>query len=267
MNNIGWGIITPTPDSVINEPLNNLKRDAIFKSIPLLLIILIFGWYFTNNLSKPLNQLAKYSEMASRLRESRVSTNQFKIKSNIYEVRQLSKHLKNQLRLLNKQIQQDGLTGIANRRAFDADMNQLFKEKIPFSLILIDIDHFKRVNDTYGHLIGDDVLIFIAKLIQSSVPGNVVCYRYGGEEFTLICMHMNAEKAYELAEYLREKIYDAKIPSQNPITISLGVAEYCGKDENPENLIHKADMAMYQSKADGRNRTTIYSDKLCSLHE
>ncbi|KAA9015492.1 sensor domain-containing diguanylate cyclase [Niallia endozanthoxylica] len=254
----GWGIIAQTPTTVIEQPLRELTKKIIIRSLPLLLLIYLLAWLFTNHLAKPINRLASYSEEATQTNKLGYSIHQLEIKSPIHEVKQLYKHLHNHFQLLNKQIQQDGLTGIANRRAFDLEINDLITQKTPFSLIMLDIDNFKKVNDEQGHLVGDDVLRFIASIMEEVSRKEDLCYRYGGEEFAILLKTKEVEDAYALAERLRLRLSSTVSPAGYPITISLGISTYQKKDPFPEDIIKRADSALYQSKRTGKNKTTIY---------
>ncbi|MCQ6277090.1 GGDEF domain-containing protein [Bacillus sp. V3B] len=253
----GWGIITQTPTSVIEEPLHNLTKKVIIQPLPLLLLILLLAWLFTNHLSKPLSKLARFSEEAIQSNKVTHSIHHLEIKSPIYEVRQLYKHIQKHFQLLNTQIQQDGLTGLANRRSFDLQIKEWIEQKTPFSLIMIDIDNFKNFNDVYGHLVGDDVLRFLASIMHNVSREDDLCYRYGGEEFVILLKDKDVEDAFALAERLRSTLAQTPSPAGQPITISLGVSSYQEKDQLPEDVIKRADSALYQSKREGKNRTTI----------
>jgi diguanylate cyclase (GGDEF)-like protein len=253
----GWGIITQTPVTVMDQPLRKLTNDMIFKALPFLLIIMLIASVLTSNLLKPLNILARYSEEAIKRKKSPESVSRLPIKSRIYEVSQFYQQIQRHFELLNHQLQRDGLTGLENRRTFDIHMVQLLSQKQPFSFIMIDIDHFKKVNDTYGHLVGDDVLRFLSALMQDCLRGDDLCYRYGGEEFAIILKDKKTSDAYALAERLRLKVAETTSPTGKPITISLGISAYQVGDEQPEEIIHRADRALYRSKTEGRNRTTV----------
>lgn len=254
----GWGIIAQTPTSILEEPLRNLTKKIILQALPLLFLILLIAWLFTNNLSKPINRLARLSEEATISKKIAHSIHRIEIKSSIYEVRQLCHHIQNHFQLLNKQIQQDGMTGLGNRRSFDLEIEGLVRNKIPFSLIMIDIDRFKNVNDVYGHLVGDDVLRFLASVMLDISREEDLCYRYGGEEFAILLKHKDVEDAFALAERLRIVIAETPSPTGTPINISLGVSSSQDSDKFPEMVIKRADSALYQSKNNGRNQTTIY---------
>jgi diguanylate cyclase (GGDEF)-like protein len=256
INNTGWGIVSQTPTSAIHEPIRDLMQKVIIQSLPLLLIILSLAWIFTRNLSKPLSILAKYSEAA--ITQMKLPAPLQQNKSNIYEVRQLYHHLSNHINLLNSQIQLDGLTGLANRRTFDIEIRSLMEQHQPFSIIMLDIDKFKKVNDTYGHLVGDDVLKFLATIMMSYSSDRIFCFRYGGEEFGMLVKDTDLENTYLLSEQLREVVATNPSPTGHPITISLGISLFHEGDLHSETIIKRADTALYQSKQNGRNCTTVY---------
>ena len=161
----------------------------------------------------------------------------------------------------------DGLTSIENRRAFDIAYNRAWKlclrERMPLALIMIDIDHFKIFNDTYGHLSGDQALIRIAEIIKSIAnrPGDLTA-RYGGEEFVVMLMNTTAEGAAVVAEKARRKIEELEIKNKEIktlITASLGVASVVPDNKmEPEELIVAADRALYKAKEEGRNKVMIW---------
>jgi diguanylate cyclase (GGDEF)-like protein len=165
---------------------------------------------------------------------------------------------------LTKLANIDGLTQIANRRAFDARIEhewmRLRREQQPLSLILIDIDHFKIYNDTYGHIKGDACLQTIAHTLDENIkrPADLVA-RYGGEEFVALLPNTNEEGAEQMAQKLQEAIAQLQLPhrahlSNSHVTISLGIATTIPSTEtSPETFICKADKALYQAKANGRN--------------
>lgn len=164
----------------------------------------------------------------------------------------------------------DGLTGIANRRHFDEKLQQEIKRSLrhetPLSLLMVDIDHFKRYNDTYGHQAGDDCLIKVARTLNESLKrsGDLVA-RYGGEEFVVILPYTDEEGAMIVAEKLRSQIDSLKIPHvvNQTVTISIGAATlYPTEETNPQEMIDKADKALYQAKLAGRNRVKAYTFKL-----
>ncbi|MEH7238404.1 sensor domain-containing diguanylate cyclase [Bacillus sp. JJ1562] len=261
MGDTGWGIVSQTPTSVLEEPIQNNHKMMFYRSLPLLMLILLIGWALTINLTKPINKLAKLSEEAINQKNSSINVNKVKTNSNIYEIRQLFHHITNYFTLLNNQIQIDGLTGLVNRRTFDLVINEWIEEKVPFSLIMLDIDHFKKVNDTFGHLVGDDVLKHLSQIMKSVVSEQDICFRYGGEEFGIIVHNKSEEEAFVIAEKLRRLVENSSNPTGQIITISLGVTLSDLADKHAKQIVERADTALYESKETGRNRTTLYFKK------
>ena len=128
------------------------------------------------------------------------------------------------------------------------------RHKRPFSLILLDVDGLKAVNDTHGHIMGNAVLIRIAQLLCRTVRQGDVCARYGGDEFALILPNTPLARAQQIAERLRRKIEAIRHPGVGTVTASLGLAQFEGDQRSGEVLIHATDMAMYRAKQEGKNR-------------
>jgi diguanylate cyclase (GGDEF)-like protein len=164
----------------------------------------------------------------------------------------------------------DGLTGLFNRRFLRESLPQLqasaSRRGAPLCLIMLDLDHFKRVNDTYGHLIGDQTLRAVSDALRESSRRADLVARYGGEEFAVLCPDTDCETGLYVAERLRaavEALGVAQLGYPGPQTISLGVAVQAGDHElTPEQLIEQADVAMYEAKRRGRNRAIAWLDEL-----
>jgi two-component system, cell cycle response regulator len=155
----------------------------------------------------------------------------------------------------------DGLTGANNRRFFteflEREMARCQRHGRPLSLLLFDIDHFKRVNDDFGHLSGDEVLREVADRVREQVRREDCFARYGGEEFAVVLTETDLEAAREFAERLRERIdaHEFKVGSESiAITISVGVAAMGGDRREPADFIAAVDAHLYEAKAAGRNR-------------
>jgi diguanylate cyclase len=166
---------------------------------------------------------------------------------------------------LTEQASRDPLTGLFNRRYLDAtierEVARCKREGHPLSVILIDIDHFKSINDTYGHQAGDQVLRTLAQMFQARAT-DVAC-RYGGEEFLLLLPSMPLEVARERAEQLRMLFAGTTIvfgEFRIRVTLSAGLAAYPGHGISPEELIRSADTALYRAKAEGRDRVRVFDD-------
>ena len=157
----------------------------------------------------------------------------------------------------------DQLTGLYNRRYLSSHLDNLINKSVEngrsVSLLVIDIDHFKIVNDTYGHDVGDQVLKEFARRLSSNVRGIDMACRYGGEEFIVAMPETDVSFSYMVAERLRQEV--AEIPfkvktdeGELSITISIGITDWEGQDDSVESLLKRADQALYKAKRDGRNR-------------
>lgn len=159
----------------------------------------------------------------------------------------------------------DQLTGLFNHREFYRLLSEELARSLRYghqvSLLMLDIDYFKRVNDTFGHLAGDQVLRRLPELIRGQLRINDLPCRYGGEEFGVILPETGAEQALEVAERIRSVI--ARIPIELPdggslrVTVSLGIATFPNDAENEKSLVSAADLALYQAKHSGRNRICV----------
>lgn len=177
------------------------------------------------------------------------------------------KVLQDELRQANLRLEAlavtDALTGLFNRRYFDtlliAEMQRTLRYKTPISLILLDIDHFKHVNDTYGHPVGDEVLRNVSRVVASCVRSTDSVARYGGEEMAIVLTQTDLKGAAEVAERLCTQVaafehtYDQHTFAK---TASFGVAAFDGAGQPiaPEELVRRADQALYRAKSSGRNR-------------
>lgn len=154
----------------------------------------------------------------------------------------------------------DPLTGVGNRRALDTKLAEVCalqaRSDVPCSLLLIDIDNFKEVNDEFGHAVGDQILVRLTEVIAFRIRNTDSLYRIGGEEFVVIVEGQTRDKARRLAEQLRTLVEAYELAPEGAVTISLGVAEL-GHGESPENWLRRADLALYESKRDGRNKTSL----------
>lgn len=162
---------------------------------------------------------------------------------------------------LNQQSVTDSLSGLLNRRGIFAAAETLALEAtsaLPISVLLLDIDHFKRVNDNYGHQTGDKVIRTLADLMRSSAPESAMVGRLGGEEFAIFLPNTGSMAALAFAEALRTSIRlqdHAGIPATHPVTVSIGVTE--GTGEDLELLLHLADIGLYKAKDSGRDQVQM----------
>lgn len=163
----------------------------------------------------------------------------------------------------------DGLTDLPNKRAFDdtlkREMARSSRHRVPLSLLVLDVDHFKRVNDTHGHASGDAVLISIASSLRATLRAGDFAARYGGEEFVVLLPNCDATGAMIVAERLRAIIAACSVPiptGQLSVTTSVGVAAMSHMNETGRELFERADAALYLAKGSGRNRVCVSTEPL-----
>ncbi len=171
--------------------------------------------------------------------------------------------LQRDLESVRKEALTDGLTGLANRKSFDAEIRRIAgaaqQSSAIFSVLMIDIDHFKSFNDNFGHQIGDQVLRLVARTLTDGVKGRDVTARYGGEEFVIILPDTPLHAGVIVGEALRKSVATKDVINRSSgeklsrITMSVGVAEYY-KGEDVQELIERADAALYTAKHNGRNQ-------------
>ncbi|MET0289713.1 MAG: sensor domain-containing diguanylate cyclase [Pseudoxanthomonas sp.] len=168
------------------------------------------------------------------------------------------KELEQQNADLTEQTRTDPLTGLSNRRALAAalvsSLERGLKHNTRVSVAMIDVDHFKLINDLQGHAVGDEVLVNLAALLRAQFGGTGMVARYGGEEFVALLEDCDAEQARMQCEYLREAV--AYLPGGVPLTISIGVTE-CRAADTPEGAFCRADEALYAAKRAGRDRVIV----------
>ncbi len=162
---------------------------------------------------------------------------------------------------IKQQAVTDGLTGIYNRRHFDfclaKEAERSLRQKQPFSLITLDLDHLKSINDTFGHALGDIAISTIAKVLKEKARTIDMAARFGGEEFGVILPGVDSERAMLAAERIRAAIEAEPIPQIKKITASIGVVTFGEHTENIDELLELADKAMYNAKKSGRNQVKI----------
>jgi diguanylate cyclase (GGDEF)-like protein len=166
-----------------------------------------------------------------------------------------------QNRQLHTAVELDFLTGVGNRRALDRKLAEYAQERRPqleSSLLLLDLDHFKQVNDQYGHAAGDKVLQRVAELMRRHTRSSDRIFRYGGEEFAIIASGAGLSAAERLAEGLRAAVEAATLLEGHPITISIGVS-YMDEDHAPSDWLAQADKVLYAAKQGGRNAVRVAS--------
>lgn len=188
------------------------------------------------------------------------------LKAHLEQSRREAEELREEVSRARQDALTDALTGLTNRKGFDQIITQALAQHDPaskgLSLLICDVDHFKKINDTYGHVFGDKVLQSVGFILRQNVKGKDVAARFGGEEFTILLPDTHLDGARAVAEALRATLEAARIKRSNSnetvarVTMSFGVATH-RPSESVSDLIARADAALYQSKERGRNRVTI----------
>jgi len=257
--------------------LEQLKTRFLEFLAMILLVLLVATSFFAASLVRPLNALVDgarrvaegdldvdlpsgrrdeigylsrvFNDMTVRLQESRQA------------VSAAQARLLEQNRHLEELAITDALTGLPNRRSLIENLilqlDRYRRNARPFSVLMLDVDHFKLINDRYGHLVGDDVLRQVAACLTESIRTVDFAARYGGEEFTIIAFETGLSEGRELAERIRAQVQQMRMAVDTgpalEVTASIGVAEVCDADVRPDDLLQRADAALYQAKKAGRN--------------
>jgi diguanylate cyclase (GGDEF)-like protein len=198
--------------------------------------------------------------------EAELSSSNVNLQSRLTEIEVLQEQL-------HKQAMRDPLTDMFNRRylqeTLEREVARASRYEKPVSLIIMDVDYFKHINDTYGHVAGDTVLVALAKLIKANCrEGDIVC-RYGGEEFIVVMPGASIQVAKKRADLLWGEINKMHVKYNEynlQTTISMGIAAFPTNGSDGEEILVRADRALYQAKRDGRNRVSVFQDSLRTPH-
>ncbi|RIW28812.1 diguanylate cyclase [Bacillus salacetis] len=207
-----------------------------------------------------------YQVHVTRLQDGQRHNGFLMIFNDITEVKKLQGQLE-------KLAYYDELTGIFNRRAFFQQCQQNFedakRESVPYTVLLMDIDFFKRVNDTYGHFTGDQLLVHVVKACQAQLDDEAIFARYGGEEFVIAMKGSTGSEGKNTADLIRSylRLHPVVIEGTSlSVTVSFGIAETTeGKNETLHDLLNRADKALYSAKDEGRDRACVYREKARSV--
>ncbi len=258
----GWGIVAQRPKAATLAPIEALMRQVIFKTLPIALVSLLVIWWCARLISHPLRMLANSAQrMDDTATEEKIQT----VKSWYFEAQELKRVmllgiglLKNNIRKLREDVQTDPLTGLGNRRSLEAALVDFQAARQPFSAVSVDIDFFKKINDGYGHDVGDLVLQALALNMRQVCRSDDVPCRVGGEEFLILLPDTGKQEATQVAERLRRQVEAADMPQVGHITVSLGVANWPGDADSVATVLKHADDMLYQAKREGRNRVAVF---------
>ncbi|WP_025707174.1 sensor domain-containing diguanylate cyclase [Paenibacillus graminis] len=256
----GWGIVVVSPVSFIQKELWSQIRTTLAYTLIPFAVLLLLAVLLAHQLAQPFVMLA---DLMSRVGKGKAELPELKPHWN-READLLTKavtiawsNIQKHTDQLTQAAMTDILTGLANRRSLELTMNQWIAAQFSFSVIVLDVDKFKFVNDTYGHLAGDEVLKQVAGILKMSIRPGDVCCRYGGEEFVVLLPRTKPSDAYTVAERIRKTLEASEVPLAVKVTSSQGIAHYPSHGNTLEELLQQADRAMYSAKGRGRNRTVI----------
>ena len=213
--------------------------------------------------NKQRRQAELETQQAKEQLEVRVEERTQELNRSLIEVGDLAAQLNESLKQVEQLAVTDTLTETYNRRKFDEIVGQEHHraehEKIPFSLIMLDLDHFKKVNDKFGHSVGDQVLKHLSRLIRGLIRQGDLLIRWGGEEFLLLLPATQIDEAGPFAERVRLEVEQENFPTAGQITISLGVAQL-REGDSIDGLLKRVDNALYRAKQGGRNRVILCTE-------
>lgn len=255
----GWGIVSQTPTDTVLEAAKRPMMHIATYVISIMLVILLAIYWVIGRMSQPLAKLAQYAALLSTTKSLHADVP--RIHSWNSEANALHRafvmavsRIRMQLDHLSLEAQTDALTGLNNRRTMDKYIGTWLAREIPFTIMLLDLDHFKQVNDNYGHEKGDEVLKFLAANMRALFEENHICCRYGGEEFVVLLPEASEDEAVRRANKLRHFMSETSSPVGRPVTLSIGLARYPDTAQDADALFRSADEALYRAKHLGRNR-------------
>ncbi|NLQ19118.1 diguanylate cyclase [Marinomonas sp. M1K-6] len=287
--NLGWKVVVRQPTAIAMADVKEVHRLLLVLGVFSTLLCMWLAYRFASSLSRPLERLAK---TARNIQQGNRNVS-FQDDSQLKEVTSLSRSLQEmmsslldrertllqltvtleakvkartaQLEASNRSLEalarQDPLTKIFNRLALDEALLKEYElareHNTEFAIIMADADYFKKVNDQYGHTVGDNVLKNIANVMKDIVDSAGMAARFGGEEFTVLLPNTQIEKAQQVAETLREKIASTEMDTGLFVTASFGVAMFKMTDDHYEQVLNRADAALYKAKDRGRNCVVV----------
>ncbi|MEJ8304281.1 sensor domain-containing diguanylate cyclase [Saccharibacillus sacchari] len=257
----GWCVVFQTPYTNVLQFAKASTLETGLYMLPGIAVVLLLTLFVSHKLSMPLHTLARYIEhRANRGAPEEVP--------NVHDWNYETKMLKQAILLAERKTREaeayllreanhDPLTGVLNRRTLERLTEEWIRENKPFAVVFLDIDHFKTINDTYGHQKGDEVLKELGAILSTHTGLHNHCFRYGGEEFVLLLSNVEEGESLIAAERIRQAVETSLMPVPRRITVSLGIA--VRQDESASELLfRKADLALYQAKESGRNRSIVF---------
>lgn len=264
----GWGVVAERPKLATLAALDALMLKVLLHSLPLAAASLVFIWWCARRIARPLQQLAS----GARTMDDPATAGEIqRVRSWYYEAAELKQAMLLGIGLLQRNIsrlrqdaQTDPLTGLGNRRTLENAVAAWEREKTPFTVMSVDVDFFKKVNDTYGHDVGDSVLRALAQHMRECARERDVFCRVGGEEFLVLLPRTGRKLALQVAERLRQQVERADMAPVGRVTISIGIAEWAGGAQATAEVFKRADEMLYRAKRAGRNRVEADAPEMTS---
>ncbi len=266
VKNSGWGVVAQRSEEFTLSGLDDQMWHVFLETLPIGALTLLVIWISSVFISRPLWQLARVVKNFEGQAATADDLNE--VKPWYFEASHLKRSFQSAFYLVSNTIDKlqvdtltDSMTGLLNRRGLDKALENLRMKNLPFSVLVLDVDYFKKVNDTYGHDVGDLLLKDVSNLISAQArSGDVVC-RAGGEEFMVFLPKVDINKAFIVAERIRMSIESHVFEKVGHLTMSIGISHWAGKDEPINAVLKSADDALYQAKSKGRNRTALNDTK------
>lgn len=270
IHRLDWAVVAEIPADVAYAQVAHLRTLALFSGSVLLLVIGGLAYLLGLTIVMPLDRMAGG---ARRVAEGDLSVALPVVGGGeVAYVTEVFNDMVNRLRQSREELERlsrtDALTGLPNRRhlmeTLEKEVRRAKRNERPFSLLMVDVDHFKRYNDTFGHLAGDEVLKRLAQVLAAAIRTADYAARYGGEEFTVVLPETHLESALEVAERIRAKMEEQQFGpgGTGRVTLSIGMAEHPTDGGTVEAVTSAADSALYAAKEYGRNRVVTTRSKL-----
>ncbi|WP_460754033.1 sensor domain-containing diguanylate cyclase [Marinomonas epiphytica] len=256
VKSLGWGVVAQSPREAVLKKLDRQLWTVVDGIIPIQILILFAVVICSYFIALPLRQLADSTNFYNK---------NINIRAWFYEAFLIKKAFQKEIDILSERVvlldedrKTDPLTHLKNRRGMDELVNALIQKQTPFCILFFDVDHFKKINDQFGHDVGDDVLIEIANVVSEKLGVDGEIIRSGGEEFTVVLANKTTRFAMLIAEDIRLLVASWKFKGVNrPVTISIGISNW-HKHLHLSDAFKLADIAMYESKRNGRNQVTSH---------
>jgi diguanylate cyclase (GGDEF)-like protein len=259
LKNGNWAIVAQRPLDHVLSPVRALLAESLRFAVPAFILTLALVCALAYAVASPLSRLTRAMAAGKDAGQDLSRLPAWYAEADTLRVAvetTLAQH-RREVGRLNRESQTDPMTGLMNRRALDEALAEYADKQEPYAVIALDLDHFKRINDTYGHGVGDEVLIALARALREGLRSGDRPFRVGGEEFIALLPTGSAELACEVAERLRAAVAGQRMPEGvGQVTVSVGVALWPEDGDSSQAVIQRADQALYASKQAGRNRVT-----------